>query len=179
LPKVKSEEVRDENRWLSVLLGEGEYDLIYYYGHTDNGDDPTWDLTMTRQELHLDAVLDEWSKKPAGHLVDHPVVILNSCRNLAFSGLTYHSFADFFAARGVSAVLGTESSVNPEFASQVGLRLLRELSPRKTRKSLGRILLELKREALKNGNPMILLYSLVGNSRIETCTTDSLEAGKQ
>jgi hypothetical protein len=165
--------IEDAKTLADVLRGDGEYDLLYYYGHTANGSRPSFNLQDTQSDgLELGVFMDMVDDDQSASLHGNPVVFLNSCRGAAFSGENYHTFFDLMARLGASAFIGTESSVKTQYADEVGRHFLKELASQKEPVSLGRIFWNLRREALEsqNGNPMILIYSLLGDSHVKVCS---------
>jgi hypothetical protein len=165
--------VENEEALSKVLKGdgEGEHDLLYYYGHTLGGARPSFKFQNTQGGgLELERFEDQL--KDDTFLRGNPVVFLNSCSGAAFPGESYDTFVDLMARLQASAFIGTETSVRPVYASQVGKHLLRELASRSEPDSLGKVFWQIRRDTLESdtGNPMILIYTLLGDSLVKVCS---------
>ena len=146
-----------------------EHDIIYYYGHSINGSEPSFNLT-SGNTLDLAQLKRDIAKNAVG-LRTNPLVILNSCRGVAFDGDNYNSFLDVMANAHAAAFIGTEASIGIPFGARIGERLLDRFGSKGSGMTIVRVLWQLKREALdrRSGNPLVLLYSLFGDPLVRVC----------
>jgi hypothetical protein len=72
-------------------------------------------------------------------------------------------------ALGASGVIGTEIPVYSTLAKQVGRRILEQLTGGVP---LGQAFLQMRRELLRQYNPLGLAYTFYGNARLHLCAGD-------
>lgn len=161
--------------------GDGEHDLLYYYGHTIGGPRPALKFRET-QAGGFELGRFEDQSREGNFLRGNPVVFLNSCSSVnpkenrpgeSHAEESYDTFLDMMARLQASAFIGTETAVRPAYASKVGRHLLRELAASRPQPaSLGRVFWKIQRDTLESdtGNPMILIYSLLGDSLVRVCS---------
>jgi len=162
----------DEDHLRTIFQGNRErpFDMIYYYGHTDSGAVPSFNLTGNA--LTLDQITDDIRRSRDGVLNDNPIVILNSCRGAAFSGDSYNTFLDVLGNLQASAFVGTEGAMDISYGAVIGSRLIEELrDSRRPDMTLVLTLWSMKRKALDapDGNPLLMLYSVFGDPFIHVC----------
>jgi len=88
---------------------------------------------------------------------EHPLVILNACETGRLSSMNTRDFAGDFIRYGARGVVATEHAVPDVLASEFTKELYSHLLEGK---KLGESILETRRELLRRGNPLGLLYSI-------------------
>ncbi len=87
------------------------------------------------------------------------MVILNACESGAETPEIIHGFLGKLRGLGASGIVGTEIEVWTQLARPVGRFLLRRLFEGR---ALGEAFLELRRNLLRQYNPLGLAYTLLG-----------------
>lgn len=145
-----------------ATIRKGEHSVIYFFCH---GDAKTRDVKLivgTGDKIGMATVpepshagaqdwkLDQWSKTT-------PLVFLNGCNTLAYEPDVKSKFLNRFMALGACGVIGTDIEVFTTIAAEVGDEVLSQLFAAGG-KRLGRILLDVRRELLREYNPLGLAY---------------------
>lgn len=87
-----------------------------------------------------------------------PIVMLNSCSSGAVSPLQFDSFLSVFKKRGACGLVATTFPVPTVFAAAFGREVVESYA--RGDRSIGDVVLDLRRQLLENGNPLGLLYTL-------------------
>jgi hypothetical protein len=98
----------------------------------------------------------------AGKWTHQPLIFINGCGSVAFSDTAPAALVTkFIQGLNAAAVIGTETTVWTDLATEVGLSFLSKfLAPQPM--SAGAALLETRRELLRKNNPLGLIYTLYG-----------------
>ncbi len=86
-----------------------------------------------------------------------PIVILNSCSSGAQSPLSFSSFHSTFRKKGAMGIIGTAIQIPATFAAAFGKRLIEDYLDGVP---IGIAIYRLRRELIRNDNPLGLFYSL-------------------
>lgn len=92
-----------------------------------------------------------------------PLVVLNGCETMRITPELIHGFLGLLRQMGASGVVGSEMPVNSLLARQVGAMLLRRLLQGF---SVGEAFLDIRRELLRQGNPLGLAYSYYSSAAL-------------
>lgn len=115
-------------------------------------------LMLTKDHLKLSEL---WSIPVSPDGVS-PIVILNMCESAQLFPEVGSSFIKFFLNRPARSVIGTECPVPPDFAADMGEKLMAMLLEGRP---IGQALLQLRRDYLANHkNPLGLAYTLWGST---------------
>lgn len=95
-----------------------------------------------------------------------PLVFLNGCDTNAFKADTINRLVVVLRGLGASAVIGTEIPVHSRLAEHVGHRVLEQLT---RGLPLGDVFLQVRRELLRQRNPLGLAYAFYGNALLHLC----------
>ena len=170
LPGVRVKDYPNVADLTSLLLDTNAPPLIYMYCHAvskfpneDGGvDDSTLGLTdakITLRELKLAAS----TRRPL--LTRAPLVYLNACQSAELSPYLYDGLVPYLIARGVRGVLGTEVDTPALFAAEFAKEFLKRFVAGD--RSLGELLLELRREYLEQKNNVTgLVYALYSSADV-------------
>ncbi len=91
----------------------------------------------------------------------HPVVFLNACEGGQINSIFYQGFGNTFLGLGAASVVGPQTEVPAVFAGELARRFFERFFEGGERRSLGRVLFDLRREMLdQHDNPLGLVYSL-------------------
>ena len=159
---------KDRNEILHDL-SDPDLDVIYFYCHARGGmADPQYDPPCME--------FQESSASPPGKLTPYdldsntpwphqPLVFLNGCSTAAFSPDAISPFIiTFVRDRGASGVIGTEIPVHETLAGVVGFEFLDRFL---AGVEAGEALREVRRELLRQKNPMGLAYTLYAYSELK------------
>ena len=153
LNQLMDVEVRSERDAIVNLLRGGGFPIVYFFCH---GKEVSKDLVLQvgppnpPQYIGADTLDDvEWTQP-------QPLVFLNGCDTVAFKADVINGLTTMFRGCGASGVIGTEFSVPRLLARAVGGRVLERLASGAT---LGRALLDTRRELLRQMNPLGLAYT--------------------
>jgi hypothetical protein len=126
------------------------------------------------QQSALFDVSDSWIKLTYGtvpltmmeyyardRFVDAPLIFLNMCESAQVLPSLSGGFIPFFLQRGARSVIGTECPMTSTFAHPFSREFFYRLLQGET---VGRILWELRRKFLDEGNPLGFAYTLYGNA---------------
>jgi hypothetical protein len=92
-----------------------------------------------------------------------PFVVLNGCETMRVTPELIHGFLGLLRQMGASGVLGSEIPVNSLLARQVGAMFVRRLLQGF---SVGESFLDIRRELLRQGNPLGLAYSYYSSAAL-------------
>jgi hypothetical protein len=153
--QVRAEDERE--KVVKEMLRLGGSHLYYFYCHGEaKGHLMRLKLGPADQPGYLAAAdLDpgwrlNWRDKP------HPLVILNACETVAMVPERVGELMGQLRFLGSGGVVGTEIEVRTELASEVGTRLVRGIVDGL---SVGEAFLDLRRELLREYNPLGLAYT--------------------
>lgn len=94
-----------------------------------------------------------------------PLVFLNMCESAQVFPSLSDGLVDVFLRRRARGVIGTEMPMIPQFADLLARRFFDEFFTRSpANNSVGRILFDLRREYLAQGNPLGFAYTFFGDS---------------
>jgi hypothetical protein len=95
-----------------------------------------------------------------------PVVVLAACESAADDPRSLASFLSAFAKCGASAVVGTETEVFLDFATEFSAALVGEMfsGPPNGPKALGAAVLKVRRQLLERNNPLGFVFTVYGNA---------------
>jgi hypothetical protein len=140
------------------LLSKSRANVIYLYCH-GRSDDPYDGGGGEQLELDRDDVIEpDFFNYGENKYLRGPIVILNSCSSGAYSPLSFSTFHSQLLKRGALGVIGTTLPMPAAFASAFGQRLIREYIT--GGKTIGEVLLRLRKELLALRNPLGLFYAL-------------------
>jgi hypothetical protein len=164
---------KNEEEFVNIFKGDpSPLDLIYYYGHTSINPKPSFSITSGSRDVFQirDAAMDQ--NKRLRQLQKHPFVFLNSCKGAAFSGDSQDTILKLMNDHGASGFIGTETTVRIPYAARVGEEFFKKIVSYKSSVPLVQVLREMKHESLlsKDGNPLIMLYSIYGDPSLRTCS---------
>jgi hypothetical protein len=141
------------------MLGEGGRHLLYFFCHgrevdqkfvLEFGDGAQVQYLGARG---LDPRTIHWPPRP------QPLIFINACESMALTPELVHGFLGKLSNLGASGVIGVEISNWSKFAAPFAEHLLNELLEGRT---LGEATLQVRRDFLRQGNPLGLVYSLHG-----------------
>jgi hypothetical protein len=158
-----------------TLVKKNDPDIAYFYCHglsktvAKNGTDfgSTLDFGLGFKG-NIDDVLypaDFGGKPPWTHA---PLVFINGCSTAGFSPYAPSEFIkQFIRAKHAAAVVGTETTIVETLAVEVAIAFLDVLLQGK---SAGEAMLRMRRVLLAKNNPLGLMYTLYGSSRLRLAT---------
>jgi hypothetical protein len=153
--EVQAEDERE--RVVKAMLRRGGFHLYYFYCHGEvEGNLVRLKLGPANRPGYVGAAdLDprwrlNWRDKP------RPLVILNACETVAMVPERAGELMLQLRFLGSGGVVGTEIEVRTELAREVGVRLVESILEGR---SLGEAFLDLRRQLLREGNPLGLAYT--------------------
>lgn len=90
-----------------------------------------------------------------------PIVLLMACESGATSIKTVNNFVTALNTAGASAIVGTESIIDSNFAADCARDITTALL--KNNKSLGEAITEFRRKSLQKGLPLAFVFNAIGN----------------
>jgi hypothetical protein len=96
-----------------------------------------------------------------------PVVFLNMCESAEFYPGATDNLVDVFLRRGARGVIGTEVPIPPAFGDELARRFFKSFFAAEKNgdgREIGRVLWDLRRGFLDEGNPMGFMYTYFGDS---------------
>jgi hypothetical protein len=149
-----------------ATLEDLDLDVIYFYCHARGGmADPQVDPSCLEFDANkppgrIDAsqfAYEKWWKHA-------PLVFINGCSSAAFSPDAISPFVETFVrGRGAGGVIGTEIPVDTQLASKVAYEFLSRFM---RGGEAGKILLEVRRLLLAEGNPLGIVYTLYASANL-------------
>ncbi|MCP4400020.1 MAG: CHAT domain-containing protein [bacterium] len=137
-------------------LQNKELSLIYFYCHGGAMGDPLEAFIAVGSSIEqqiravtLDNEGYDWENAP--------LVFINGCKTVALEPGLFGNFIHKFADRGAAGVIGTEVSVWEPLAKEVAEMFFRQFL--EGHKSVGEILLDIRRHLLQKRNPLGLIYT--------------------
>ena len=156
--------------FLSALKSGAEESIFYFLCHGESGDDVKANFDNTtlyltqRQSDQKEGITPSDIKASldrTGPLKGRPLVFINSCRALKTGSIFYFGFASPFLHNDARAVVGSEIEMPVVFAKDFSKRFFEEFFRGGVDRSVGKVLLSLRREYLREHvNPLGLAYSL-------------------
>lgn len=173
--------LKNEVQWRDVLRGKVSetghpFDFLYFYGHTHND----FGFDLTDSSLTPLALRNDRSASPSAKPKGYPVVFVNSCGSaVATTFGDSQTLVEEMAERNVTAYIGTTATVLPNFASDLAMQFFCCMQSRSEPTPLGTVLWRVKRSVLEreDGNPLVMLYQMLGNSDVMTCGSPTVAAG--
>jgi hypothetical protein len=160
--------------FLDALRAGASENIFYFLCHGVAGDDTKANsdrvaLYLTQSSGVAIEAIDpgdiQASLDRSGPLEGRPLVFINACRAMKSGSVYYDGFAKQFLNNEARSVLGPEIEMPVVFARDFAKRFFEEFFRGGTTKSVGRVLLELRREYLSEYlNPLGLAYSLYRGS---------------
>jgi hypothetical protein len=118
--------------------------------------DESW-IELSQGRIRYSELLD------IPELSTQPLVFLNMCESAQITPSLSHGFIDFFLNRKARAVIGTECMMTVEFAHPFAKSVLEGLL---SGDPLGQVMLDARREFIKQKNPLGLAYTLFGSAML-------------
>ena len=144
-------------------LMQGNEQLYYFYSHgVIRENEFRLMIGPSGQPAYLaatdiDTRVVQWCDGP------HPLVVLNGCETMRLTPELIHGFLGLLHRMGASGVVGSEIPVNSLLARTVGGMLVRRLLQGF---SVGESFLDIRRELLRQGNPLGLAYSYYASAAL-------------
>lgn len=162
-PAVLDLTTSDDPQVIKKMLAEGGRHLLYFFCHgVVVGNQFKLEVGSQQRAEQISASHLNWMRID---WPDHPqtLVFLNGCESMAFTPELVHGFMGKLSNLGASGVIGVEINNWSEFAAPFAEHLLGEFIDGRM---LGDAFLASRREFLRRGNPLGLVYSLHGQARL-------------
>ncbi|MDB6104576.1 MAG: groEL [Gammaproteobacteria bacterium] len=152
-----------------ALAGNPALELVYFYCHGRHAKPPGGDFESTYLEVgDQEAVtatdFNTWNASWDGSHWKNisPLVMINGCHTTDMTPSTLATFVDSFTNAYAAGIIGTETTVHENIASEAAERLIKQLcngaAPPKER-SVGESIRKMRFELLRKGNVMGLTYT--------------------
>ena len=157
LKEVKLEVQTRKDEIRRVLQEPHAATLVYFYCH---GKTDWWHDPEPLEELDL---AEEYTVQPGAvderqYYPHSPLVFLNSCSSGVVTPLSFTTFLSKFRQKGAAGLIAASFPVPILFAATFGQELIKRYV--EGTKPIGKVLLELRRALLNQGNPFGMFYSL-------------------
>lgn len=166
----------DKQTFLAALEKEADESVFYFLCHGTAGDDLRPNSDATRLFLTQPQGGGPEAISPSdlllafdnrGPLRGQPLVFINACRALKSGSIYFDGFASHFLNNDARCVLGPEIEMPVVFARDFAQRFFEEFFRAGPLKSVGQVLLDLRRDFFAQGlNPLGLAYSLYRGSDV-------------
>lgn len=153
--------------------------IVYFYCHcssTNKNDDTKGglvSLTVGKNKNGVERIvstdigdLPPWREKP--------LIFVNACESLATTPDRFGDFLRTFAYQGAPGVIGTEIKVSNPLARRVAEQVLEDLLSDQP-KTLGQSFLRMRRQLLRELNPLGLAYTYYANADLRLVTEQKPE----
>lgn len=166
----------DKQTFLAALENGADESVFYFLCHGTSGDDTRPNSDTTRLFLTQPAGVDNEVISPSDILLafdnrcplrGQPLVFINACRALKSGSIYFDGFATHFLNNDARCVLGPDIEMPVVFARDFANRFFEDFFRAGPKMSVGRVLLDMRRDFLSNGlNPLGLAYSLYRGSNV-------------
>lgn len=147
---------RDDRDKIMLLLTEGGQHVYYFYCHGDVDQENVFRLILGTAANPGYIESSDLLPDEINWQTPKPLFIMNGCETMAVTPDMTHGFLNTLKALGASGVVGTEVKVWTQLARPFGLQLLKHLL---NGKSIGEAFLEVRKNLLRQYNPLGLIYS--------------------
>jgi hypothetical protein len=162
-PTVLELAITDDPTQVSTMLAAGGRHLLYLFCH-GHAEGKVFTLEVGTPEharrikaSGLDWMHIDWPAQP------QTLVFLNGCESMALTPELVHGFLEVLRFLGASGVVGVEINNWSQFAAPFAEKLLDQVLDRQP---FGEALLATRRDFLRRGNPLGLVYSLHGPAQL-------------